>query len=382
LLFTEIYLDRLFRDPKQFVADINTTLDAFNKGKDGDDQLPGFVPSDLNKVCLWMATGAGKTLLMHVNILQYHHYLAAHGRSGEVNRVILLTPNEGLSNQHLGDLHESGFTRAELFRKDNQARLPNLGDTPIVEVIDIHKLDEEEGEKTVAIESFEANNLVLVDEGHTGASGDDWMDKRDRLCLDGFSFEYSATFGQAMKASKRKNLQDRYAKAVLLDYSYRYFYGDGYGKNYWILNLAGDVTEEVRKTYLTACLLTFYEQLRLFDDNREAVRPYRIERPLLVFVGGSVSAVRTESKRKVSDVLDILLFLADFCHDATASKARTPRRFALSANNTPTPWRSPTASSRRGSSTRSNAPIQRSSSSSAPRSSRKAGTASASAPSA
>ena len=59
------------------------------------------------------------------------------------------------------------------------------------------------GEKTVAIDAFEGNNLVLVDEGHRGAAGEDWMGKRTRLSEDGFSFEYSATFGQAIKAEKR-----------------------------------------------------------------------------------------------------------------------------------------------------------------------------------
>ena len=73
-----------------------------------------------------------------------------------------------------------------------------------VEIIDIHKLREDMGEKTVAIDAFEGNNLVLVDEGHRGSSGKEvgrWMEARSRLCEHGFSFEYSATFGQAMKAS-------------------------------------------------------------------------------------------------------------------------------------------------------------------------------------
>ena len=38
---------------------------------------------------------------MHANILQYQFYLEKHGRRRELNRIILLTPNEGLSQQHL-----------------------------------------------------------------------------------------------------------------------------------------------------------------------------------------------------------------------------------------------------------------------------------------
>jgi hypothetical protein len=49
----------------------------------------------LNKLAYWSATGSGKTLLMHANILQYQYYLDQQGRRRELNRIILLTPNEG-----------------------------------------------------------------------------------------------------------------------------------------------------------------------------------------------------------------------------------------------------------------------------------------------
>ena len=93
------------------------------------------------------------------------------------------------------------------------------------------KLKEETGEKTVAVDAFEGNHLVLVDEGHRGASagGDGtWMRFRNALCEKGFSFEYSATFGQAVKGNQ--GLTDLYARSTLFDYSYRWFYGDGVGK--------------------------------------------------------------------------------------------------------------------------------------------------------
>ena len=52
-----------------------------------------------------------------------------------------------------------------------------------------------------AVEAFEGDNLVIVDEGHRGVAGEDWKGKRDRLCAQGFSYEYSATFGQAVRAA-------------------------------------------------------------------------------------------------------------------------------------------------------------------------------------
>ncbi|GIW90226.1 MAG: hypothetical protein KatS3mg109_0658 [Pirellulaceae bacterium] len=302
LLFAEIYLDRYFRDPEGLLAQLNAHVNAFNQNAPEASRIDPYTRQDLNKVAFWMATGSGKTLLMHINILQYLHYLQAHHSERELNRIILLTPNEGLSHQHLEEFRLSGI-EAELFSKEGRGHSTGRA----VEILDIHKLREEMGEKTVAVDAFEGNNLVLVDEGHRGTSGAEigaWMQKRNQLCENGFSFEYSATFGQAMKASGNRALEQTYAKCILFDYSYKYFYGDGYGKDYRILNLADDSDESVRRRYLTACLLTFYQQLKLYRDKREEFRPFLIERPLWIFVGGSVNAVRSENKRKVSDVVE------------------------------------------------------------------------------
>src|SRR5690606_13264655 len=135
---------------------------------------------------------------MHVNLLQFWHYQQRYNRQRDINRVILLTPNEGLSQQHLEEFQLSGIT-AEIFDKETRSMF--TGQT--IEIIDIHKLRDDMGEKTVAVEAFETNNLVFVDEGHRGSSGIEWKSRRDRLCERGFSFEYSATFGQAMKAANK-----------------------------------------------------------------------------------------------------------------------------------------------------------------------------------
>ncbi len=317
LLFAEVYLDRYFRAADKLLAELNAYVEAFNASAPEPSRVDPYTRDDLNKVAFWMATGSGKTLLMHVNILQYRHYLQAHNRERELNRIILLTPNEGLSHQHLEEFRLSGID-AELFSKEGRGLFTGHA----VEILDIHKLRDETGEKTVAVDAFEDNNLVLVDEGHRGTSGKDtgvWMQKRNQLCENGFSFEYSATFGQAMKASGNTYLEQTYAKCILFDYSYKYFYGDGYGKDYRILNLAEDSDEAIRRRYLTACLLTFYQQLKLYRDKPVEFRPFLIERPLWVFVGGSVNAVRTQQGKKVSDVVDILLSLETFVQERDKS---------------------------------------------------------------
>lgn len=311
LLFTEVFLDKYFADRKALLNDIiEFQENVFNFKPDTWHGVPPFEEDDLNKLAFWCATGSGKTLLMHVNIKQYLHYAAKY-RAPKLNRIIILTPNEGLSKQHLQELYLSDM-QAELFSK-NTGRMFQ-GKT--IEIIDVNKLAEKDGDKTVAVDSFEGNNLVLVDEGHKGSGGEVWKGFRNTLTQQGFSFEYSATFGQAIAAASnatlKKALLAEYGKATLFDYSYRYFYNDGYGKDYRIMNMSTWDDQELLDMYLTAYLLCLYEQTLAFNRDANTKRRFLIAKPLGIFVGGSVNAVRTVRGRSVSDVVQILLFLQDF----------------------------------------------------------------------
>ncbi len=324
LLFTEIYLDRYFGDPAALLKAINSQVAVCNADKPQADHVAPFKEdseawSQINKIAYWSATGSGKTLLMHANILQYQLYLDKHGRRRELNRIILLTPNEGLSLQHLREFEAAGLA-AELFQKDGNGLFTGHR----IEILDIHKLKDEMGDKTIAIDAFEGNNLVLVDEGHRGASGGEggaWMRFRNALCEKGFSFEYSATFGQAVKGSRA--LTDTYAKSILFDYSYRYFYGDGFGKDYQILNLDEGTQANHLDAYLVACLLAFYQQQRLFKERGSVFRPFNIDKPLWIFVGGSVT--KTLASRDASDIIEILKFLSRYVSDRSGSIERIER---------------------------------------------------------
>ena len=321
LLFTEIYLDHYFRNPKALLAALNVQVAIYNLEKPEPDQLAAFDEateawSQLNKLAYWSATGSGKTLLMHANIFQYLHYLEKFGRRRELNRIILLTPNEGLSQQHLCEFKTAGIS-AELFNKDGRGLFTGIA----VEILEITKLREDMGDKTIAIDAFEGNNLVLVDEGHRGTSGGEdgaWMKYRNSLCEKGFSFEYSATFGQAVKGNPK--LIELYAKNTLFDYSYRYFYGDGFGKDYQILNLDESTQQNHLEMYLVACLLSFFQQQRLYREQGTTFQPFNIEKPLWIFVGGSVTA--TLATKDASDIVEILQFLARYVANRTESIQR------------------------------------------------------------
>nr|MBL0686531.1 DEAD/DEAH box helicase family protein [Sulfurospirillum sp.] len=315
LLFIEIYLDKYFNNKKQLLEDLNTYLREFSTNIDEEEKLKEYDEVELNKLALYSATGSGKTLLMQMNILQFNHW--SNGKI-KINKTVLITPNEGLSNQHLEEFQASNI-EAGIFSKDSKG----LIESNAIEIIEITKLGEENGDKTVAVDSFEDNNLVFIDEGHRGSSGDKWKTNRDKLSANGFAFEYSATFAQAINSAtgtKKKELENEYTKAIIFDYSYKYFYNDGYGKDYSILNLSED-SETIKQTYLTASLLSFYQQMKIYESSKALIKPYLIEKPLMVFVGSSVNAVRKSSGKDVSDVVDVLLFINKFIENRVESIA-------------------------------------------------------------
>lgn len=314
LLFVEIYLDRYFNDRQGLCVALNAFIERFNQHhltQGRETGIGAYAVEDLNKLCLQNATGSGKTLLMHVNLLQFAQHSRATGQADDYSRVIVLSPNERLSEQHERELRENGFYPEPLRQEsDLISRGQNALDVPLL--TEITKLADEQKVKQMAVDSFGDGNLLLVDEGHRGMSGSDWKSKRDKLAAKGFTFEYSATFKQAVKAANDRALAESYAKAVLFDYSYRYFYADGYGKDYRIFNLPKDELAH-KDTYLTAALLAFYQQLRMYTEAGKRYAGYNLEKPLWVFVGASVSGRKVDEESvSPSDVAQILDFLARF----------------------------------------------------------------------
>ena len=96
-LYTEVFLDQHAQSPAKLLASLNEFVRERNSHRRGDEQAARFAESDLNKLAFWMATGSGKTLLLHLNYRQFLRYNPA-----PPDGVLLITPNEGLSQQHPG----------------------------------------------------------------------------------------------------------------------------------------------------------------------------------------------------------------------------------------------------------------------------------------
>ena len=308
LMFTEIYLDRYFANREAFCEELNRFQKIkYEEGGAWNAFYDPIKPEELNKLAFWCATGSGKTLLMHIHLKQFMHYAAKYHHS-QPDRTLLITPNEGLSSQHidefgLSDIHAEAFS-------------PRSGKKMFtdVEVIEITKLADESGEKTVSVKCFEGNNLVFVDEAHKGSSGDIWWKNREALTKQGFSFEYSATFGQAVASQSTANDRVRrrleYGKCTLFNYSYRYFYNDGFGKDYNVMNLKMWYEGTQLRLYLTAYLLCLYEQSMIYNSDARVNTQFLIDRPLGVFVGTSVNAQQSGNANvATTDVLEVIGFL-------------------------------------------------------------------------
>lgn len=325
LLFVEIYLDRFFGNRESLLNELNTFVERFNRHWADYADVPPYAEDDLNKLCLQNATGSGKTLLMHVNLLQYYHYAKKNGRDKDLSRVILLTPNERLSEQHIAEFRESSISASAYLRTRGGIWGMAQG-LDWVDVLEITKLADQEGPNTTATRSLGDQNLLLVDEGHRGMSGKEegaWFTRRSALCAKGFTFEYSATFEQAVSSAGNTDFENSYAKTVVFDYSYRWFYEDGFGKDYQILNLPKSF-DEAKSVYLTACLLKFYQQLRIYEEKSRDFELFNLEKPLWVFVGSTVSKALGSNDEKIiaTDVAQIIQFIADFLDNQQAARRR------------------------------------------------------------
>ncbi len=303
LLVTELFLDRLFNHEKALRLELNKFVRERNSRRGPVEvQDPEFTAGDLTKLAFWMATGSGKTILMHFHYRQFLHY-----NTKPLDNILLVTPDEGLSQQHLENMEAAGIPCARFSLEDSgfEAVAKNT-----VRVIEITKLVEEKKGSgvSVPVEAFEGRNLIFVDEGHRGASSEAnrWLGYRAKLAQTGYTFEYSATFGQAIFAAKDDALTEEYGKAILFDYSYKYFYGDGFGKDFEVLNLAHETDDSQTRMLLLANLLTFYEQKQAFQAKSAAMLRYYIADPLWIFVG---STVNTNKQAEGSDVLTVVKFL-------------------------------------------------------------------------
>lgn len=308
LLYTERVLDRLDNGPKQFCKELNSFVRTTKPA--GWRDFPLFTPTSLRKLAFMMATGSGKTLLFHLNYLQFLHYNGAK----PIANVLLITPGPDLSAQHLRELQASGLP-CRLF---DAGRSREFTDTPhTIEIISISRFVAEKKDRGTRIEpaSFSGRNLIFVDEGHR-SKGEEGVQRQIREALvgdEGFVFEYSATFQQAFAGRDDDQLarRDEYGAAICFDYSYKWFLHDGYGKDFTVLNSSG-ADSEAGTWSLLAGLFVFAAQSHAYRNNHVALKDYNIASPLALMVGREIAGSTQDDATTRADVLAALRFFHRF----------------------------------------------------------------------
>lgn len=66
-LYAELFLDRRATAPEALAREIHNYVRERVHSQHSNYPIRGIEPDDLNKLAFWMATGSGKTLIMHLN---------------------------------------------------------------------------------------------------------------------------------------------------------------------------------------------------------------------------------------------------------------------------------------------------------------------------
>ncbi|MFH1376078.1 MAG: DEAD/DEAH box helicase family protein [Candidatus Woesearchaeota archaeon] len=314
LLFSEIFLYFKFNE-NDFLEILNEYVDLLNKNS--IEKFDYYKKEDLNKICFWMATGSGKTIIMHINFLQYLHY------NPKINKIILITPNEDMSKQHKDECDEDNINSSII--DSSNLRYSSLKNS--INIFDINKIKDKSEKitknkgKTIDYKSFGKNNLILVDEGHRGSKGDKWMKLRKGISEEGFTFEYSATYNDFLD-EKNKNNTDDYKRTIIFDFSYKYFYHEGYGKDYDISYVTekDKYTNKMREYIMLGNLLSFYEQKKYFKEYNKELEDFNIEDPLWLLVGSRVKEDNKLDGTTKSDIAKFVYFLNELTNEGLDEK--------------------------------------------------------------
>lgn len=276
--------------------------EVFFRSKDSKE-FENFAKSAL---AYWMATGSGKTMIMHINVFQF----IEHNKGFKDLEIIITTPGVNLIHQHEREV----TPLVEYLNKIHRNKIRFTIDTTSAL---LNKADD--------FFDFPDNNkyqrLILVDEAHIGlgtSQKDDegeFLKLRRRLNIKhSFLFEYSATFHNL-----DSKLESEYSKSIIYDYNYNLFYRDGYGKDFYFEKINADVLlNGSLDDNLALNLKVIEEKLDVFNkldysDIKDLFSANTFpDRPLIAFMGNTVNDKSKEGKGddELSDISKIVDYLA------------------------------------------------------------------------
>lgn len=258
-----------------------------------------------NALAYWMATGSGKTIIMHINIFQF----IEHNKGFKDLELIMTTPGVNLIEQHEREVTPLIEYLNKIYK--NKVRL-TIDTTSAL----LNKADDF---FNFPDDKFR-QRLILVDEAHIGLGSSQKDDEGEFLKLrrrlnikHSFLFEYSATFH-----NMSSGLENEYSKSIVYDYNYNLFYRDGYGKDFYFQKISSDLLRDNYKDNLNLNLKVIEEKLNIFSKVQYRVKDmFHAEafpdKPLIAFMGNTVNDKSKEGKGEdeLSDISEIVKYFAE-----------------------------------------------------------------------
>ena len=270
----------------------------------------------VNRMCFWMATGSGKTLVM-VKLIEYLHSLK---RRGEIppHDILLLAPGEQLLRQIKWTVEEFNSDPANKLkihlthlRDAGRQVQATIDDSTVVYYHESHNISGEQKEVRIDYQRYQRGGqwYVILDEAHKGAKN---VSKRQAyyalMARRGFLFNFSATFTDAediFTTVKKYNLED--------------FVRNGYGKNIYLnkteysafKNQGQEINPAERSRIVLKSLITLaYLSMRVREVRAAAGSDKIYHLPLMVTLTGSVNYQKTGKKNDLWNFFEVLRQIA------------------------------------------------------------------------
>ena len=256
----------------------------------------------INRMCFWMATGSGKTLVM-VKLVEYLHRLMGHGEIPP-QKILILAPSDHLIGQirrAIEEFNQAGlnidFVHLREYGKISQGR---LGDSVTVYYHRSDNLSDMQKEALTDYRTHEDTGkwYVLLDEAHKGGKEDS---KRQAyyaiMARRGFLFNFSATFTDPediVTTVKKYNLEE--------------FIKNGHGKNIYLNEKEYEAFkqrepeishDERRKIVLKSLITLAYVSLRVKELRTQTGLESLYHLPLMLTL---VNSVNTDVQNERNDL--------------------------------------------------------------------------------
>lgn len=248
----------------------------------------------INRMCFWMATGSGKTLVM-VKLIAYLHCLKQHGEIPRHN-ILILAPSDHLIGQirhTIDEFNQSGGLHIDLIplRQAGRGRYQQrLGDSVTVYCHRSDNISDVQKNALTDYRTYENDGkwYVLLDEAHKGGKEDS---KRQAyyalMAREGFLFNFSATFTDnvdIVTTVKKYNLEE--------------FIKNGYGKSIYLnereygafRNREEEISHDERRNIVLKSLITLaYVSMRVGKLRKNTGLEKLYHLPLMLTLVNSVN---------------------------------------------------------------------------------------------